>query len=92
MNKEEKTIKTIIEKYGKVPMRFECYYKYVFSFVGETEDIRILCNYGGNSDDIYRFSLDRDSKLLENLIDPEDADVTIKDKKTDKVILEFYNR
>lgn len=42
-------------KYGNVAVRFECYYKYTFTYSATLEDGSVLaCSFGGNSDDIYR--------------------------------------
>jgi hypothetical protein len=46
------------EKYRDVSLFFRGYYKYVFSFSGVAEDgTEIVCWYGGNSADIYRYEV-----------------------------------
>lgn len=48
--------------YGAVPLRFSSYYKYSFTFSGTAPDgAEISASYGGNSGDIYRHAVDRDS-------------------------------
>lgn len=43
------------EKYGDVKVKFSSYYKYTFTYAATLPDgRRLTCDYGGNSDDIYR--------------------------------------
>lgn len=46
-----------LKKYGDVVVTFSSYYKYTFSFVGESEGLSICCEYGGYADLIYRYSV-----------------------------------
>jgi hypothetical protein len=53
------------EHFKDVHMTFTHYYKYMFTFTGYKErflvsgkDYKIIAQYGGNHDDIYRFSVD----------------------------------
>ncbi len=39
-------------------LTFSSYYKYEFTFTGEIEDMRVVVSMGGDSDDIYRLSVD----------------------------------
>lgn len=49
------------EKYGDVKIKFSSYYKYTFTYGGELPDGgRVSVDYGGNSDDIYRFDVRAD--------------------------------
>jgi hypothetical protein len=57
------TQKQFIEKYGTVKVKFESYYKYTFTYSATLPDGKtISVGYGGNSDDIYRFSVTSDSE------------------------------
>jgi hypothetical protein len=66
-----KLVKQFIDSGGQI--KFSGYYKYVFSFAGESGGIFVYVSFGGNADDIYReqvndepFSLDGDiDKLME---------------------------
>lgn len=55
------TIEQAISKYGEVKLKFSSYYKYSFMFQGRASDGALICaNFGGNSDDIYRYEVDAD--------------------------------
>ena len=54
------------EKYKDVEFYFSSYYKYTFTFVGEFEGKEVSICVGGNSDEIYRFEVDKDS--CENIL------------------------
>jgi hypothetical protein len=44
-----------------VHLTFEHYYKYMFTFIGHetlSERYKIIAQYGGNHDDIYKFEVD----------------------------------
>ena len=57
LSKEE-----VFEKYGKVPLKFSSYYKYVFDFTGEAEDGAVIYYAeGGESGDIYRHEVTPES-------------------------------
>ena len=46
-------------KWGKCELRFRYYYKFAFSFEGVSDDKEnIIACVGGDSDEIYRFSVD----------------------------------
>jgi len=46
------------EKYGKIKVKFEKYYKYIFKFSGLLENgNKIVCDVGGHEDDIYNFDV-----------------------------------
>lgn len=54
-----------VEKYGKVPLKFNSYYKYSFSFVGTADDgAMIVANIGGDADDIYKEFIEADEVLF----------------------------
>jgi hypothetical protein len=60
MNKDE-----VMAKYGDVPMTFTSYYKYSFSFAGQSEDgTFVSCSFGGDSDEIYRFEVTPDTTMF----------------------------
>jgi hypothetical protein len=71
----QETLDSIIEKYNDlVKLKFSSYYKYSFSFRGNTEDgLEIYASVGGSADDIYKFSVDANTEetlksLLPNYI------------------------
>lgn len=50
------------EKYGEVPLFFQSYYKYSFTFEGRAPDgNKIHGGFGGESDDVYRTHVTRDA-------------------------------
>jgi hypothetical protein len=52
------TAEEVMEKFNGKVLKFSSYYKYTFSFVGYTDDgYKIVCKYGGSSDEIYRYSV-----------------------------------
>jgi hypothetical protein len=56
-----------LKLYGDVPLKFDHYYKYVFTFVGFAEDgAEVYINIGGTGEDIYRFEVDQDTRLTLN--------------------------
>lgn len=66
------TAKALIEKYPNVELSFSHYYKYEFQFSGwhyEPENVGIEIDvwYGGNSDDIYRFTVTTEPRKVVDL-------------------------
>lgn len=57
------TEEEVIELLSNAYVKFNYYYKYTFYFTGEVPgtDIKIVCSYGGDSHDIYRFEVNTDS-------------------------------
>jgi hypothetical protein len=52
------TTQEVNEKFKEVKLKFASYFKYTFSVTGTAEEgYEILCEYGGEADMIYRFSL-----------------------------------
>ena len=50
------------EKYGEVPLYFQSYYKYSFTFEGKAPDGNTITgSSGGSGDDIYRHHVRRDT-------------------------------
>ena len=48
-----------IEKFGQAKVKFLSYYKYSFTFSGQTEEgNKIHVTVGGSSDNIYKFVVD----------------------------------
>lgn len=51
-----------VQKYGKVKVKFQTYYKYSFTFVGKLDTGEtITVRVGGDSSEIYRFEVSADS-------------------------------
>ena len=51
------------DKYGNVKVKFSRFYKFMFTFNALLPDGSVLvCNVGGNSDDIYRLEVTVDSE------------------------------
>jgi len=51
----------VLSRYGKIPLKFTSYYKYSFSFAGQTEDgTRIKMAISGQ-DEIYRLEVRPDA-------------------------------
>ena len=48
------------DRYGKVKVSFEEYYKFVFTFVGESDGDRIVAHVGGDAGEIYREQVDNE--------------------------------
>ncbi len=52
------TYSELTEKYGDVELKFESYYKYSFTYRGQTkEDSQLSAYVEGNRDSIYRLTL-----------------------------------
>ena len=64
------TKQEFLDKYGNVLVRFSTYYKYSFTFAGETDNLTVTVSYGGSSDDIYRYDVSADVFLTVRDIDP----------------------
>ena len=51
----------VITLFKDVHLTFDHYYKYMFAFIGHvtlSEKYKIVAQYGGNHDDIYKFEVD----------------------------------
>ena len=82
------TKEQIIEKYGHIEIPFKSYYKYVFTFILETDVLRIRIGLGGCASDIYREEVEKDSTLkLANLDFIDSATV----EENNEVVFEKYN-
>ena len=72
----------ILEKYGKVELKFDSYYKYTFTYCGKADGgVKIIANAGGCSDEIYRASYSNTETL--NSLDAEY--VIIKDENDTQI-------
>lgn len=84
----ELTRQEFLEKYGDVEVTFFSYYKYTFTFTGETPDgHEISVGYGGHSDDIYRYEVFSGETGTVSSIDPYQGSVY----KDGTLIDEFYD-
>ncbi len=62
------------EKYGSIKVKFSSYYKYTFTYAADLPDgKRLMCGYGGNSDEIYRHSVDSDSEETVSDLQPHEG-------------------
>lgn len=58
---------TVLELYGNVPLKFNYYYKFSFTYTGTALDgTIIMATVGGNADDIYRSTVNYDSTITLN--------------------------
>lgn len=54
-----------LKLYGGLPLFFNSYYKYSFTFNAIAEDgNKVFVTTGGSSDDIYRYSVDAESPVF----------------------------
>ena len=65
ISENEFTDEFVKDAFKDVKLTFEHYYKYTFTFIGYLPrvvgggvDYKIIAQYGGDSDDIYRFEVD----------------------------------
>lgn len=83
------TIEEVNEKFKDVLVTFSSYYKYSFTYTGESEDgYKLRCSYGGSSDDIYRY--DVDTKPFPFVHTDNWTSVTITDPNGVDVFDEYY--
>ena len=74
MSKDE-----IIEKYGNVPLSFERYFKYTFTFCGidTATGAEVIARYGRFHDDIYKLEVTKEhAKTIKGLM-PEDVSIRL---------------
>ena len=91
MNKEQ--AQQFYDSSPKPELQFSRYYKYTFDFVGENDAKKLSVSYGGNSDDIYRFNVDREAvKAPENFdgLINEYYSVTITNKETGEKFEDYH--
>ena len=53
----ELTEEQLLEKYGKVKMKFTYYYKHAFHFTGKKGNLKVLAMVGGDPDEIYKLQI-----------------------------------
>ena len=82
------TNEEFIALYGDVEVEFYSYYKYTFTYRGELPDGSVIfCDYGGNSDEVYRYEVNAGDKIAIKSVYPY-AGRVIKDGE---VVHEFYD-
>ena len=71
MSEEKVDLERALERYGKVELKFDNYYKYAFEFRGKAADgtIVVLKVYG----DVYRFEVDAVTPVYAIHLEPEAA-------------------
>ncbi len=64
MSSEKISKEKFVALYGNVKLKFVSYWKYTFSFTGVAESgDQVTIDYGGNSDNIYRFDVTADKEI-----------------------------
>lgn len=67
------TLEKALEDYGEIKLYFSSYYKYEFTFSSKGSGFIMMVTVGGDSSDIYRFSVDAYQplglKTLNNILD-----------------------
>lgn len=77
------------EKYGDVKVKFVSYYKYTFTYAATLPDDKMLfCEYGGNSDDIYKLCVGANEEISVIGLQPFSGYVQNEDRT---IIDEFYD-
>ena len=72
----EMTREEFYEKYGDVPVKFSDYYKYTFFYEATLNNgDRLRVGYGGDSRQIYRHDVDRDSLTFVSVLQPYSGEV-----------------
>jgi hypothetical protein len=56
------------ERYGKVKLVFNSYYKYTFTFIGESDGDIIAAHVGGDADEIYKENVNNKPVTIEELM------------------------
>jgi hypothetical protein len=84
------TAEQVNEKFKDVKVTFDSYYKFTFTFKGQSEDgYTLACLYGGNSDDIYRYDVNTDPVSFGEC--DQWSHVVVKDKDSNKVFSESFD-
>ena len=87
INKPKKlTIEEVKEKYGDIELKFSGYWKYMFMWSAEVDDIVIEASIGGSSDRIYRFLVKPDDIKTINGFEEDFNFITIYKKLPNKDI------
>ena len=79
----------MLEKYGEIELSFSNYYKFCFNFIYKNEDLTISGYCGGNDGDIYRYSLNFDTKI--KVKDYQDSLNSLKIIKGDELVFEYLD-
>lgn len=84
------TVEQVNEKFKDVKVTFDSYYKFTFTFIGQSEDgYKIACLFGGDSDDIYRYDVNTDPVSFGEC--EQWTAVAVKDKEGNKVFSEIFD-
>jgi hypothetical protein len=84
------TAEQVNEKFKDVKVTFDSYYKFTFTFKGQSEDgYTLACLYGGSSDDIYRYDVNTDPVSFGEC--DQWSHVVVKDKDSNKVFSESFD-
>jgi hypothetical protein len=84
------TVEQVNEKFKDVKVTFDSYYKFTFTFKGQSEDgYTLACLYGGSSDDIYRYDVNTDPVSFGEC--DQWSHVVVKDKDSNKVFSESFD-
>ena len=84
------TVEQVNEKFKDVKVTFDSYYKFTFTFIGQSEDgYKIACLFGGDSDDIYRYDVNTDPVSFGEC--EQWTAVVVKDKEGNKVFSEIFD-
>ena len=84
------TAEQVNEKFKDVKVTFDSYYKFTFTFKGQSEDgYTLACLYGGSSDDIYRYDVNTDPVSFGEC--DQWSHVVVKDKDGNKVFSESFD-
>ena len=84
------TAEQVNEKFKDVKVTFAAYYKFTFTFKGQSEDgYTLACVYGGSSDDIYRYDVDTNPVSFGEC--EQWGHVMVKDKDSNKVFSESFD-
>jgi hypothetical protein len=84
------TVEQVNEKFKDVKVTFDSYYKFTFTFKGQSEDgYTLACLYGGSSDDIYRYDVNTDPVSFGEC--DQWSHVVVRDKDDNKVFSESFD-
>lgn len=92
---EPLTLASVLKGYGEVPLYFQSYYKYAFTFEGTTADgLRIVAVIGGDSHSIYKWSVRHDEpwKLVDCVRESPYNDDLLWVYRGDDLVFEYPSR
>lgn len=84
------TLKTAIDRYGDVPVKFASYYKYSFSFKGDFNGKTLTLFVGGDAGDIYRFSVTADAICSKKLLTDWFGEISVSEDGTSITLMDAY--